>query len=182
MDRSDVDDAAALVRLGDALVTEHVAINRYRLPPGDGFPGGLHAHADQEEVFVVIEGEATFETLDGEVTVAAGGAVRFAPGEYQTGENRGDEELVALALGAPRESDDVRVPATCPDCGAVGLRLDADGSGTVFRCPDCGVEHVPEPCPDCGADALAFVTDDEHRPVVACDDCGATFAEAPLRE
>jgi uncharacterized cupin superfamily protein len=48
-----------VVRLGDALGTEHVAANRYRLSPGDGFPGGPHAHSDQEEVSVVLAGAAT---------------------------------------------------------------------------------------------------------------------------
>jgi len=180
VDRTDLDDAAERVRFGDALGTEHVAINRYRIAPGDGFPGGLHAHADQEEVFVVVAGEATFETLDGDVAVAAGEAVRFAPGEFQTGENRGDGDLVAFAIGAPRETDDVHVPATCPSCGAERLRLDAGGTGLTFRCPDCDGEHVPRPCPDCGGDALGFTTDDDHRPVVECDDCGARFADAPL--
>lgn len=182
MRRASLDRTSALVRLGDALGTEHVAINRYRVAPGDGFPGGLHTHADQEEVFVVVTGAATFETLDGDVTVGAGEAARFAPGEFQTGENRGDGDLVAFALGAPRGTEDVRVPATCPDCDAVGLQVDTEDTDTVFRCPDCAEEHVPGPCPDCGGDSLAFVTDDEHRPVVACDDCGSRFAEAPLRE
>lgn len=180
MRRASLDRSARLVRLGDALGSEHVAINRYRVAPGDGFPSGLHAHADQEEVFVVVAGEATFETLDGEVTVGAGEAARFAPGEFQTGENRGDGDLVAFALGAPRETDDVRVPATCPECDAETLRLDTAGANLTFRCPDCDAEHVPRPCPDCGGDALGFTTDDEHRPVVECEECGARFADAPL--
>jgi uncharacterized cupin superfamily protein len=50
-----------LYRLSAALDATSVAINRYRLAPGEEFPGGLHAHADQEEVFVVLEGEATFD-------------------------------------------------------------------------------------------------------------------------
>ncbi|MFC7136973.1 cupin domain-containing protein [Halobaculum litoreum] len=148
-------------------------------PPGDGFPGGLHAHADQEEVFVVVAGVARFETLDGPVRVAAGEAVRFAPGEFQTGENAGDTPLVALALGAPRDGDDVRVPATCLDCGANALRLDTAG-GPTFVCPDCGAEHTPAPCPDCASDRLAFATDAAHDPIVECDDCGSRFADAPL--
>jgi hypothetical protein len=58
--------------------TEHVAINHYQVPAGEGLPSGLHAHYDQEEVFVVLAGEATFETLrEGEVTVGARAAIRF---------------------------------------------------------------------------------------------------------
>ncbi|MFC7070686.1 cupin domain-containing protein [Halobaculum lipolyticum] len=180
MRRAAFDDSApGVVRLGDALDAEHVAVNRYRIPPGEGFPGGLHAHADQEEVFVVVAGAARFETLDGAVRVGAGEAIRFAPGEFQTGENAGEDDLVAVALGAPRGSDDVRVPAACPACGGGSLRLDTDGEPT-FACPHCDAEHVPAPCPDCGCDALAFATDERDDPVVECGDCGARFDHPPL--
>ncbi|MFC6785645.1 cupin domain-containing protein [Halobaculum halobium] len=175
------DPSTTLVRLGDRLGTEHVAVNRYRIPPGGRLPSGLHAHTDQEEVFVVVAGAARFETLDGDVHVDTGEATRFAPGEYQRGENAGDSDLVVLAIGAPRDSDDVRVPATCPECGSVGLRLDTDGDLT-FECPECGAAHVPTPCPDCESDGLGFATDDRNEPVVECDDCGARFADAPLDE
>ncbi|UIO98722.1 cupin domain-containing protein [Halobaculum sp. CBA1158] len=180
VDRVAFDDATETVRLGGELGTEHVAVNRYRIEPGGGFPGGLHAHADQEEVFVVVAGAARFETLEGGVRVEAGEAVRFAPGEYQSGSNAGDGDLVALALGAPRDSDDVRVPVTCPDCGDDGLRLDTEGNDPRFSCLDCGSEHTPAPCPDCGSDDLGFATDDENDPIVACEDCGSVFADAPL--
>ncbi|WP_254769358.1 cupin domain-containing protein [Salinilacihabitans rarus] len=128
-----------------------LAIVRYALDPGERFSGSLHAHADQEEVFVVLEGEATFETRASdedetrEVVVGENEAIRFAPGEFQTGRNDGDGRVVALALGAPRDSEDVRIariPAldgrdvSCPDCGREAMRLsrgDAD-----FVCPDCG--------------------------------------------
>ncbi|PSQ06271.1 cupin [Halobacteriales archaeon QS_6_71_20] len=176
------DPSERTVRLADALDTDHIAVNRYRIPPGDSLPGGLHAHPNQEEVFVVVAGVARFETLGGEVRVAAGEAVRFAPGEYQSGANDGDEPLVAIALGAPRDSDDVRVPATCPACGTEGLRLGAGGSTATFACPECDAEHEPSPCPACGGTDLGFTTDAESRPVVECGDCGARFADAPIRE
>ena len=184
--------------LSDPLDTDGVAINRYRVPPGEGFPSGLHTHADQEEVFVVLDGAATFELLPGrdpeapggsdgssagrEVTVEAGEAVRFAPGEYQSGYNRADADLVAFAIGAPRETTDVRVPVCCPDCGGADFALDAGGDGLTFRCPDCGAERVPAPCPDCGADAMTLALDDDGRVVAACEGCGAAFDEPPFRE
>jgi len=186
--------------LSRPLDTDHVAINRYRVPPGEGFPSGLHTHADQEEVFVVLDGSATFETLpdrspdgsgagDGddprtgrELTVAAGEAIRFAPGEYQSGSNRGDEPLVALAIGAPRETTDVRVPVRCPDCGEADFALDASGETLSFRCPECGTERVPAPCPDCGADALTLTLGEGDTVVAACEGCGAAFDEPPYRE
>ncbi|WP_459195122.1 cupin domain-containing protein [Halosimplex sp. J119] len=182
--------------LSGPLETSDVAINRYRVPPGEGLPSGLHTHVDQEEIFVVLDGTATFETLPesdrpddpadpprtgSEVTVTAGGAVRFAPGEYQSGRNAGETDLVAFAIGAPRESTDVRVPVRCPECGDVDLRLDAGGDALTFVCPDCGAERVPASCPDCGADAMTFTLDDEGTVVSACEDCGVEFERPPYR-
>ncbi|WP_436923891.1 cupin domain-containing protein [Halosimplex amylolyticum] len=183
--------------LSGPLETSDVAINRYRIPPGEGFPSGLHAHVDQEEIFVVLDGTAVFETLPAsdrpsapaepprtgrEITVEAGEAIRFAPGEYQSGYNAGESDLVAFAIGAPRESTDVRVPVRCPECASVDLRLDTSGDALSFVCPDCGAERVPAPCPDCGANAMTFTLDDEERVVSACEGCGAEFDTPPYRD
>jgi uncharacterized cupin superfamily protein len=210
--------------LSDRLGTTSVAIVRYRLAPGEALPGGLHAHRDQEEVFVVISGTATFETLaepgdrsagggwtGREVDVGAGEAIRFAPGEFQSGRNAADEDdtddgpdddLVVLAIGAPRETDDVRVPLDCPACGHGELRVetggdggdgDSDGEsdenenededGLALDCPACGAGHVPAACPDYGhADLRATLDlDADGAVVVACRDCGGVFDEPPLR-
>ena len=129
--------------LSDPLSTENLAINHYHLEPGERLSGAIHTHMDQEEVFFVIEGEATFERLDeDDVTVGAGEAVRFAPGEYQSGGNSGDGDLRVLGLGAPLGSEDVRVPQDCPECGNDNLRIvpAEDGEGFDSVCPDCGAE------------------------------------------
>ncbi len=126
--------------LSDPLDTDDVAINYYSLDPGERLTDGLHAHMDQEEVFVVVSGEATFHTPDDEVTVGEEEAIRFAPGEFQSGGNEADEELVVVALGAPRGSEDVRVPAACPECGEESVRLvpTDEGEGFDYLCPECG--------------------------------------------
>ena len=126
--------------LSDPLGTTDVAVNRYRFDPGERFSGGLHAHMDQEEVFLVVAGEATFEALDDEITVGAGEAIRFAPGEYQSGYNDGDGQLLAFALGAPRDSEDVRIPRECPDCGNDNMRAVPGEEGFDLACPECGAE------------------------------------------
>lgn len=174
--------------LGDALGTTDVSLVRYRLAPGEGLPSGLHAHADQEEVFLVRAGTVTFEhyvpgdpPTAGSVTVEAGEAVRFPPGEYQSGRNAGEEPCVVLALGAPRDTEAVRLPLPCPDCGHPELRLDTDG-GVAFACPGCGAEHVPAPCPDCGGEDLGATLDEGATPVAECADCGAQYREPPVRE
>ncbi|MGZ0746540.1 cupin domain-containing protein [Haloparvum sp. AD34] len=146
--------------LTDPLGAANVAVSRYVLDPGERFSGSLHAHADQEEVFLVVEGTTTFETTAGDdandeprdVTVSAGEAIRFAPGEFQTGHNEGDEPVVAFALGAPRDSEDVRISRipvlddrdiSCPDCGRGDMRIARGGDGDEddpdadFVCPDC---------------------------------------------
>ncbi len=128
--------------LTEPLDTADLAVNHYRLGPGERLSGGLHAHADQEEVFVVVEGEVTFDRPDGSVTVSEDEAVRFAPGEFQTGYNDTDDQTRVLALGAPRDSEDVRVPRGCPECGQENVRVvpSEDGEGFDGVCPECGTE------------------------------------------
>ena len=197
-------------RLTAPLDADGLAVTHYRVAPDTGLPAGLHAHADQEEVFVVLAGTAAFDVLvppsegDGRVTeasahtrtVAAGEAVRFAPGEFQSGRNAGAEPLAVLALGAPRDSTDLRLPVGCPDCGRLGMALRTDGDGDEggdaprFECPSCGATRVPTPCPDCGGEDLQVRLRDGAREstratrgrttVVACVDCGAAFDTPPV--
>ncbi len=127
--------------LARALGTEHVAINYYELAPGDAFGFGYHRHPDQEEVFYVFEGTATFETEDGDVDVAAGEAIKFDPGEWQLGRNDGDRRVKALALGAPADANEAEMTRECDDCGErTENRVERadDGEGLVTVCVDCG--------------------------------------------
>lgn len=140
--------------LTDALNTSDVAVVHYVLEPGERFSGSFHTHLDQEEIFLVVEGEATFETNAShevnetrEVTVGEGEAVRFAPGEYQTGWNDGDETVVAYALGGPRDSTDVRIShiagfgdISCSECGHDSMRVDPTEAEANLVCPECGTE------------------------------------------
>lgn len=140
---TDADRRALTEPLGAA----DLAINHYRLEPGERLSGGPHAHMDQEEIFLVTEGEATFERPEDEdVTVGAGEAVRFPPGEFQSGYNDADGETSVVALGAPRDSEDVRVPRPCPDCDQENtqVRPREDGEGFDFVCPECGAEVTGE--------------------------------------
>ncbi|MFC6951421.1 cupin domain-containing protein [Halorubellus litoreus] len=198
MKRATVDSSRGRDAVGEALDANALAAVRYRLAPGEGFPSGLHAHHDQEEVFVVLEGEATFEVLppaeswdDGrptgrEVTVAASEAVRFAPGEFQTGRNpaTADEAVVALALGAPKGTSDVRVPAACPraECDALALRLGTGGATFTFDCPACGDSFAPAPCPACESGDLAMHLDADGHPVARCADCECEFERPPFEK
>ncbi|WP_254824450.1 cupin domain-containing protein [Haloglomus halophilum] len=135
--------ASAKRPLSNALGAEDVTINHYELAPGESFAFGYHQHEGQEEVFYVLEGTATFETDEGEVRVAQGEAVRFAPGEWQRGTNETDERVLALAIGAPAEMGETTILRECEDCGerteqAVQPTEEKDALVTV--CEDCGAE------------------------------------------
>lgn len=145
MERVSTDDVQNEPRVADVqkhltepLGLSDMAMNYYELEPGDSFSGGLHTHMDQEEIFYVIEGEATFETMDETVTVGPHEVVRFAPGEYQEGKNESDERVVALALGAPQEMGETRSAMPCGECGADYHVAEVHDEGVTLTCPDCG--------------------------------------------
>ena len=136
--------------LSKVLKTSDFAMVYYELEPGESFSGGMHAHHDQEEVFFVQEGTATFETTDdaGEeresVTVEAGEAVRFERGEFQVGRNESDEAVRALAFGAPDSQHDfgeIDALMDCPECGEETVHeMDLVDGRFAFECEQCGRE------------------------------------------
>ena len=150
MEKVTIDDvdgqmSAADVRrpVSRALGTEDVAINYYELAPGDSFAFGYHAHGDQEEVFYVQSGTVTFETDDEDAVVSAGELIRFAPDEFQRGVNEGEERVVALALGAPRDTEDIEMYRHCEECGKRTqnkIEMTDSRDELVTSCLDCGAE------------------------------------------
>ncbi|MWG36058.1 cupin domain-containing protein [Halomarina oriensis] len=134
-------DSRQFRHLTSALGTTDLAVNYFAVAPGEPVGYCYHRHHDQEEVFYVRSGTATFDTERGDVVVDTNEAIRFAPGDWQQGWNRGDERLVVLALGAPREEGEVDLRRDCPDCGE---RTEAVPEHTehvaVFTCGECGVE------------------------------------------
>ena len=139
--------------VSDALGTEHFAMNYFELQPGESFSGGLHTHHDQEEVFYVLEGEATFDVADEpssdateSVTVSAGEVVRFPPGQFQEGYNDDeDDPVVGFAFGAPSSKHDwesIESVLHCSECGEEtghGLSL-TEENRFEFTCGQCGNE------------------------------------------
>lgn len=115
-----------------------MALNYYELAPGESFSGGLHTHMNQEEIFYVIEGTATFDTPEDSHEVADNEIIRFAPGEYQEGKNESDERVRALAFGAPQESGETRTALPCSECGADYHTAEVTDDGVTLTCPDCG--------------------------------------------
>jgi len=132
--------------VSQALGTTDFAMNYFELEPGESFSGGLHRHEDQEEVFYVESGEATFEVgVDREkYAVGEGELIRFDPGEFQMGYNAGEKRLVGWALGAP------------------GAQHDWDGLQSRTHCPDCGEETTQD---------VGFA---EGQFELTCTECGTT--------
>lgn len=132
-----------------ALGTEAFAMNYFELEPGESFSGGLHTHHDQEEVFYVQAGEATFEVgrEREEVSVAAGECIRFAPGEFQTGTNESDERTIGFAIGAPKARHDfgaMESIVACRECDEeTAHELDLTDQGAFhLTCTECATEFT----------------------------------------
>ena len=154
----DIDSDTGFQALSDALGTDGIAINFFERAPGERVGHCYHRHHEQEEVFYVISGTATFETEDGDVRVEAGELVRFAPGEWQQGRNAVveqssaanqnsmssgdcDDLLRVLALGAPREQGPTDLRRNCPECGErTPAEVESADGVVVFTCADCGAE------------------------------------------
>jgi uncharacterized cupin superfamily protein len=79
-------------------------INVVELPPGETIPEHDETDRDQEEVFIVLSGDATM-VIDGEDHPApAGTFVRLDPEPKRTVVNRSDSDTAVLIVSAPRTS------------------------------------------------------------------------------
>jgi uncharacterized cupin superfamily protein len=76
-------------------------MNLIVLQPGQR--GRIHAHGQQEEVYLVLEGELTLLTEGEEQTVGRFSAARVGHDTRRQLVNRGSERLVLLALGGAGE-------------------------------------------------------------------------------
>lgn len=126
------------------------------LEPGEAFSGGLHTHRDQEELFVVLEGTAMWETKsepgdDPSYTeVGPMEVIHFArDDDFQTGRNESDGLVRALAIGVPgrrHDHEETLVAAECESCGRETVHtIDAEGrmpdpEETTIVCQECGHE------------------------------------------
>lgn len=117
-------------------------MNYFELEPGESFAGGIHTHYDQEKVFYVFSGRATFDIKDGSVEVAAGELIRFEPGEFQMGSNDPDEAVTGWAFGAPgaqHDWDQIETRLVCGEYEAEtghGLTL-TDAGAFELTCTEC---------------------------------------------
>lgn len=148
--------------LSRVLGTTGFAMVYIELAPGDSFSGGLHTHHDQEEVFYIVEGTATFELGKERETVEIGSGelIRFAPGEFQRGYNWSNDMVVGFIFSAP------------------GAEHDWAEVEMFFECRSCGEERVHgiEPVEDDSWQARTV----ELR--ATCKSCGNAFTTAVIPE
>jgi mannose-6-phosphate isomerase-like protein (cupin superfamily) len=97
----DPDSGERFQRLRAELGVTGFGMNLITLQPRQR--GRIHAHGQQEEVYLVLEGELTLGVEGTERTIARGEVVRVGPAVRRQLVNRGPERLVLLALGGSGE-------------------------------------------------------------------------------
>jgi len=146
--------------VSDAIGTDHFAMNYFELEPGESFSGGLHTHHDQEELFYVLEGVATFEVREQpggrseSIDVNASEAIHFGREDvYQTGGNESEKPVVGIAIGVPGARHDWEGVEAVLDCGECGQETAHSivPAGEATRMPDA--EEIVVTCRECGTEA-----------------------------
>lgn len=94
------------VRLGDAAGLSQFGVNLCTLPPG-AWSSQRHWHDKEDELIVVLSGEVTLVTDDGEEILRAGDAAGFKAGEENghSFQNRSDRDVVLIEIGSRFEDD-----------------------------------------------------------------------------
>jgi uncharacterized cupin superfamily protein len=87
-----------------SLGAEAFGFNVVDIEPGGAIPAHDHSGDDQEEVFVILEGEGKIVAGDTEHDARAGTFCRFAPKVKRTIRNTSDAPLRALLIGVPMKS------------------------------------------------------------------------------
>ena len=81
------------------LEMEKGGLSYFRLDPGFRAPFG-HRHSEQEEVYVIVSGNARIAVGDDLIDVSEFDAVRVAPGAWR-GMEAGPDGVEVIAFGAP---------------------------------------------------------------------------------
>src|SRR5262249_53157135 len=81
------------------LELEHSGLSHFKIAPGYRVPFG-HRHSEQEEIYVVVHGNARIKLEDDILELGAWDAVRIGPG-LARGMEGGPDGAEMLAFGAP---------------------------------------------------------------------------------
>ena len=87
-----------------SLGLQSFGMNVVELPPGETIPEHDETLSDQEEVFIVLSGEATMVVDGRDHPAPAGTFVRLDPEPQRTVVNRSDADVTVLIVSAPRTS------------------------------------------------------------------------------
>ena len=93
-----------------ALGAEAFGFNVVDIAPGGQIPEHDHSGDNQEEVFVILEGQGTIVCDGEEHEAAAGTYVRYAPDVQRTIRNNSDGNVRALLIGVPVDSGYEQMP------------------------------------------------------------------------
>lgn len=85
------------VFIGEALKCSGTEMSFQIVPPGAG-GDFLHAHTENEELYVVIKGNGEFQVDETVFPVAEGGLVRVAPAGKRAWRNTGNEPMVMMVI------------------------------------------------------------------------------------
>ena len=86
------------------LGSEAFGFNVVDIAPGGEIPAHDHAAEDQEEVFIILDGQGTIVTGEEEHEAPTGTYCRFAPDVRRTIRNESDAPVRALLIGVPVSS------------------------------------------------------------------------------
>jgi quercetin dioxygenase-like cupin family protein len=92
------------------LGAESFGFNVVDIEPGGQIPAHDHAGDNQEEVFIILDGQATMVADDEEHDAPAGTYCRYAPDVNRTIRNQSDAPIRALLIGVPVDSGYERMP------------------------------------------------------------------------
>jgi len=124
------------LRVGDRLEGEMLGGSVYDLSPGKkSFP--FHWHEGTEELLVVLEGEPTLRTPDGERRLKRGDAVSFPRGDGGAHQVRNETDATARYLMISTLVD--YEVAHYPDSGKVGIM--SEDLRLMVR-PESGVDYM----------------------------------------
>ena len=87
----------------EALDCEKSGVSYFKLEPGFHPPFG-HKHAEQEEIYVIVSGNATIKVDDDEIELGAFDAIRLAP-EATRALKGGPDGCEMIAFGAPKPAE-----------------------------------------------------------------------------
>src|SRR5579872_710890 len=103
--------ARSQAEVGLLLGARKLGYQMFEIPPGN-FATAMHTHTEEEELYVVFEGEGIIRFPFGEYPIRKGDMIAMPIGEHGTHriQNTGKEKLIVLALANNAEDDCVYYP------------------------------------------------------------------------